>query len=70
MTPGVQLQLQEVVDPAPLPSEEDDPPAELDGLYRRAPELVRREFEERTWHAFWQTVAEARPPQDVAAELG
>jgi RNA polymerase sigma-70 factor (ECF subfamily) len=69
---GVRLQLQEVVDPASLPTdaEEDDPPAELDGLYRRALELVRREFEERTWHAFWQTVALGRPPADVAAEQG
>ncbi len=33
-------------------------------------ELVRREFEERTWHAFWQTVAEGRPSADVAADLG
>jgi RNA polymerase sigma-70 factor (ECF subfamily) len=66
---GVLLQLHEIIDPASLPADEDDPPSELDGLYRRALELVRREFEERTWHAFWQTVAEGRPPVDVAADL-
>jgi RNA polymerase sigma-70 factor (ECF subfamily) len=66
----VQLRMLEVVDPASLPPEEDDPPAEVDVLYRRALELVRRQFEERTWHAFWQTVAEGRPPADVAADLG
>jgi RNA polymerase sigma-70 factor (ECF subfamily) len=67
---GVQLRMQEVVDPASLPPDEDDPPAELDALYQRALELVRREFEERTWHAFWQTAAVGRPPADVAADLG
>jgi RNA polymerase sigma-70 factor (ECF subfamily) len=63
-------QMQEVVDPASLPADEDDPPGDRDALYRRALELVRREFEERTWRAFWQTVAEGRSPVDVAADLG
>jgi RNA polymerase sigma-70 factor (ECF subfamily) len=67
---AVFLRLQDVVDPASLPADEDDPPAELEELHRRALELVRREFEERTWHAFWQTVAEGRPSADVAADLG
>jgi RNA polymerase sigma-70 factor (ECF subfamily) len=66
----VLLQMQEVVDPASLPADEDDPPADRDALCRRALELVRREFEERTWRAFWQTVGEGRSPVDVAADLG
>jgi RNA polymerase sigma-70 factor (ECF subfamily) len=37
---------------------------------RRALELVRGEFEERTWRAFWLTVVEDRRPDLVAAELG
>ena len=52
------------------PADEDDPPEQLDRLNRRAMELVRGEFEERTWQAFWQTVAEGRSPVDVAADLG
>lgn len=56
-----------VADPA---TDEDDPPAELSGLYRRALELVRNEFEGRTWKAFWQTTVEGRRPADVAVELG
>jgi RNA polymerase sigma-70 factor (ECF subfamily) len=68
--PAVLVQLRDVVDPASLPADEDEAPAELEELHRRALELVRREFEERTWHAFWQTVAEGRPSADVAAELG
>jgi RNA polymerase sigma-70 factor (ECF subfamily) len=37
---------------------------------RRALELVRAEFEERTWQMFWQTVVEDWAAADVAAELG
>lgn len=49
---------------------DDDSPVELQGLYRRALELVRGEFEERTWQMFWLTVVEDRPPADVAAQFG
>jgi RNA polymerase sigma-70 factor (ECF subfamily) len=52
------------------PEEDEDPAEELDGLRRRALELVRSEFEERTWQAFWRTVVEGRSPVDLAAELG
>jgi RNA polymerase sigma-70 factor (ECF subfamily) len=61
--------LQEVEVGAAGPDEED-PAEELDGLRRRALELVRGEFEERTWQAFWQTVVEGRSPVDLAADLG
>jgi RNA polymerase sigma-70 factor, ECF subfamily len=40
------------------------------GLCRRACELVRGEFEERTWQAFWGVAVEDRRPADVAAALG
>jgi RNA polymerase sigma-70 factor (ECF subfamily) len=52
------------------PADEADPPAELSGLYRRALELVRGEFEDRTWRAFWQAAVDGRRPADVAADLG
>jgi RNA polymerase sigma-70 factor (ECF subfamily) len=42
----------------------------MDGLRRRALELVRGEFEERTWRAFWLTAAEERAPADIAEEMG
>jgi RNA polymerase sigma-70 factor (ECF subfamily) len=51
-------------------AEEEDPVEELDGLRRRALELVRGEFEERTWRFFWQTVVEGRSPVDIAADMG
>jgi RNA polymerase sigma-70 factor (ECF subfamily) len=38
-------------------------------LFVRALELIRADFEERTWRAFWQTVVDGRTPRDVAADL-
>jgi RNA polymerase sigma-70 factor (ECF subfamily) len=53
-----------------LPDEEDSSDARTDqGLFRRALELIRSEFEERTWLAFWLTAVEDRGPHDVAEEL-
>jgi RNA polymerase sigma-70 factor (ECF subfamily) len=63
------VQLQEIEDGANQ-VEDEDPAEELDGLRRRALELVRNEFEERTWRAFWMTVVEGRAPADIAAEMG
>jgi RNA polymerase sigma-70 factor (ECF subfamily) len=63
--------LQEVADPdsVALPDEGDDE-GEMDGLRRRALDLVHAEFEERTWVMFWQTFIEDRSPVAVAADLG
>jgi RNA polymerase sigma-70 factor (ECF subfamily) len=62
------LRLQGLADAEQPP--EEDPPVELHGLYRRALELVRGEFEEPTWRAFWLNVVEGRTPADIAADLG
>jgi RNA polymerase sigma-70 factor (ECF subfamily) len=59
--------LHEIPDAA-LP--DDDPPDQLQGLYRRGLELVRGEFEARTWEMFWLVVVENRLPAAVAAQLG
>jgi len=40
------------------------------GLHQRALDLVRQQFEEKTWRAFWLVVCESRRPGDVAQELG
>jgi RNA polymerase sigma-70 factor (ECF subfamily) len=59
-----------------LPEHWDDDPAdsrdrdELSGLVRRATDLIRAEFEDRTWQAFWRTVIEEQPTDEVARELG
>jgi RNA polymerase sigma-70 factor (ECF subfamily) len=57
-----------------VPEEIDDPDRsetdEVAGLYRRALDMVRCQFEERTWLAFWKVAMENRGPAEVAAELG
>jgi RNA polymerase sigma-70 factor (ECF subfamily) len=58
-------QLQQLADRGlPEDSEED-----IGGLYRRAVELVRSEFEDRTWQAFWRTAIDNHPVDLVAADL-
>jgi RNA polymerase sigma-70 factor (ECF subfamily) len=53
--------------------EQNDPDAEADevsDLYRRALELIRGQFEEKTWRAFWRVAVDGYPTDVVAAELG
>ena len=52
---------------------EPDPSADAGSeraLIRRVLELVRGEFRERTWRAFWRTTVDDRPAPEVASELG
>jgi RNA polymerase sigma-70 factor (ECF subfamily) len=39
------------------------------GLFRQTLDLIRSEFETRTWQAFWLTTVEGLAAKDVAAEL-
>lgn len=69
---GTDAQLRLAQLPGPEPAEAgpaDDEEAER-RLFRRCLELIRGEFEERTWQAFWHTAVEGRRPKDVAADLG
>ena len=43
--------------------------ADRRALLERATQLVRAEFEERTWQAFWLTAVENRSPINAAQEL-
>jgi RNA polymerase sigma-70 factor (ECF subfamily) len=53
------------------PEDPNEAGAEETGiLYRRALELLRDEFAERSWRAFWRVVIDGEKPRDVAAELG
>lgn len=52
------------------PDRDAESDAEVAGLYRRALELVRVEFEERTWQAFWRVAMEDHKTAEVAADLG
>jgi RNA polymerase sigma-70 factor (ECF subfamily) len=59
-------QLHEVADQE-LP---DDTEEDLGALYHRALELVRSEFEDRTWEAFWRVAVGGQTPDVIAADLG
>jgi RNA polymerase sigma-70 factor (ECF subfamily) len=61
------LQLAEIAD-----FEDDASSAQNDRhwLVRRAAQLVRDEFEETTWQAFWLVAVEHRKAADTAAQLG
>jgi RNA polymerase sigma-70 factor (ECF subfamily) len=56
--------------PEPQPATEDlaDDEGER-SLFMRALDLIRGEFEERTWAAFWRTAVDGRAAKDVAADL-
>jgi RNA polymerase sigma-70 factor, ECF subfamily len=54
---------------APADGSEESVAEETKILYRRALELMRQDFEERRWQAFWRVVMDGREPRDVAAEL-
>jgi RNA polymerase sigma-70 factor, ECF subfamily len=38
-------------------------------LFRQLLNLIRAEFEDRTWQAFWLTAVEGRSPKEVAIDL-
>jgi RNA polymerase sigma-70 factor, ECF subfamily len=59
-----QLPSDEQVEAATAPT-----PEESGGLWRRALELVRAEFSERDWQAFWRVAVEGQAAGDVAADL-
>ncbi len=64
-----QQQLQQIPEPADF--SEEGSRFDRDGmLSRRALQLVRAEFENRTWEAFQKTAIAGRKPVDVADELG
>ena len=66
---GAQERIRAIPEPPPLPPTADS--AQEDGLLsHRAVELVRAEFEERTWRAFWRVAAEGQSPSHVAEDLG
>lgn len=55
------------------PYEDSDPNTEnrlRKELVKRALGILKADFEERTWNAFWKTVVEKMPTADVALSLG
>jgi RNA polymerase sigma-70 factor (ECF subfamily) len=66
---GTEAQMRFAQLPAPANDADADDP-ELDrGLFAQSLELIRGEFEDRTWQAFWRTAVDGCAPKDVADEL-
>jgi len=60
---------------AELPEEWDDDATdatrhEVRALYHRALELIRNDFEPQTWQAFWFSVVDEQPTDEIARQLG
>lgn len=55
---------------APPISDSDIARSESSGVYRRAMDLIKTDFEPQTWQAFWRTVVNREKPTEVAADLG
>ena len=67
---AMQLQIQQVPE---LTWEKSGDGSQFDSdanLMRRAIDLVRDDFADKTWQAFWKTTIEGCDPQDVAQQLG
>jgi len=64
-----QRNLQQLPGFLPEPSDEPDP-GEVHRLRRRTVELLRGEFNDNVWKAFWRVAIEGDRPADVAEDLG
>lgn len=60
-------QMLELADGEPLPNDESN---EVSDLHHRALELLRSQFEEHTWKAFWRCAVDGQLPVDVGQEMG
>ena len=64
-----QMRVQELPDEMEQESDPSTETRERSGLLRRGLDLVRSEFEEHTWRAFWLVVVEQCSPREVGAQL-
>ena len=62
--------LQEIPEDQVDASEDARDADQLSELFHRALNMLRGEFEERTWLAFWRVTVDEQPSAAVAAELG
>lgn len=51
-------------------TEEDLPPGETARCMRRALEMIRGDFQAKTWQAFWRTAIDGQTAAAVAGEMG
>ncbi|MFK8115006.1 MAG: RNA polymerase sigma factor [Rubripirellula sp.] len=62
---GIHGMLSEIPIDAP-----QQPPDEANALTQRALQLIKTDFQESTWQAFWRVTVEEQTPADVASDLG
>lgn len=65
-----QIHLSELPDYLPNEAADADDRHELSALLRRGLHVVRAEFEQRTWQAFWRAAIEGDSTADIAADMG
>jgi len=56
----------------PAPEDDANDPEEAEAMRRlflRGLDLIKPEFEERTWRAFWKTAIEGKTPQEAGPQL-
>jgi RNA polymerase sigma-70 factor (ECF subfamily) len=64
------VQLNEVPELPPEESQAEDLRDTNRGMLHRAIGLIRDEFEEKTWQAFWRAAIDEQKAPDIAEELG
>jgi RNA polymerase sigma-70 factor, ECF subfamily len=69
-SPTAWVMLQGIVDPSSETFHVDADVLESQHLRRRALEMIRLQFEERTWSMFWETFIKERSPGEVGAQMG
>ncbi|MDG3004215.1 RNA polymerase sigma factor [Paludisphaera mucosa] len=67
---GTEAQWRLAQAPGPEAEADEDPIEQVSGLYHRALELVRSEFEEKTWRTFWRVAVDGLTVDAVAREAG
>jgi RNA polymerase sigma-70 factor (ECF subfamily) len=65
---AAQLRLLNVPELEDAPAE--DSPDAVKQLHHRALALIRDQFEDRTWQAFWRTSVDGHSPLDVGRDMG
>lgn len=64
------LQMEQIPESAPTDGETSDGFDPEASLMHRVLEIIRIEFEDRTWKAFWQAAVDGEASSDIAESLG
>ncbi len=67
---AAQQQLADLPDYQPSETTDGEDRQEFSALLHRGLDLVRAEFEDRTWQAFWRSAVEGDSTADIAADMG